>query len=69
MKGMLFNTPWSEEKKFLWSEVTKVTYNDTMQCSVFHLVNNQKVRIHSSMTGFEEFHFFLYDNNLKFERE
>jgi len=69
INGMSFNTPWSEEKKFLWSEVTKVTYNDTMQYSVFHLVNNQKIRISSSMTGFEEFHFFLYDNNLKFERE
>ena len=66
---MSFNTPWSEEKKFLWSEVTKVTYNDTIHWSVFHLVNNQKNTYSSYMTGFDEFHVFLYDNNLKFERE
>ena len=62
-----FCTPWSKCKKYKWSDITKVTYSDSMQWYLFHCKDGKIMRFSSYLTGIDEFIQFASQKNIKFE--
>ena len=46
-----FCTPWSGCQKHRWGEITKVTYNRSLQWYVFHTKDKRKMRFSENLTG------------------
>jgi hypothetical protein len=63
-----FKTPWGESKQCLWSNITKVTYSDSMHWYIFHCNNDIKMRFSTYLTGINEFIDFANQKNLRFEK-
>ena len=51
-RRIIFSTPWSGCKSFLWSEITKITYND-LHIYVLHHKNGKKIRLYDYITGLD----------------
>ena len=52
-KRIIFSTPWSGCKSFLWSEIKKITYND-LHMYVLHHKNGKKIRLSEYITGLDD---------------
>jgi len=52
-RRIIFCTPWSKCKSFLWSEITKITYND-LHMYILHHKNGKKIRLYDYITGLDE---------------
>jgi len=66
-EGIRFCTPWSKCKEYKWSEIDKITYNESMNWYIFHSKDNQKMRFSIYLTGIDDFLYFSNKKKIKFE--